>query len=367
MRVMSRSAITRAVLGFAILAALATTVASRSTSGQHADTFAARVVRLSEPAGYFDTDNLISNEASYLQVVPDLVKRRGHGGVYIGVGPDQNFSYIAAIRPAAAFLIDIRRDNLLLHLLFKALFALAPTRVEYLSLLFGRPPPAERAGWEGMNADLIARAVSGPPLDEKGIEALRGRVTVTIARMGIALSSADLETIDRFHRRFIGAGLDLRFQSHGRPPRSYYPTYRDLLRARDPAGQQTCFLATEEAYRFVREMQARDAILPVTGDLGGKKAMAAIAKMLTERRQHVSAVYVSNVEFYLFPGGRFSRYVENLRTLPRQPDAVLIRSAFGPYASGGSSYSSSHLQRITDLLQRSDTGRIRSYADLIPY
>ena len=52
------------------------------------------------------------------------------GGAYIGVGPDQNFSYIARIRPSVAYIIDIRRDNLLLHLLFKALFARAPDRVD---------------------------------------------------------------------------------------------------------------------------------------------------------------------------------------------------------------------------------------------
>src|SRR5689334_13818903 len=90
--------------------------------------FAARIERLSEPAGEFDTDNLISNEQSYLDIVPALKAPGMSGGVYIGVGPDQNFSYIAALRPSIAFIIDIRRDNLLLHLLFKALFTEARNR-----------------------------------------------------------------------------------------------------------------------------------------------------------------------------------------------------------------------------------------------
>ena len=90
--------------------------------------FAARVAALSEPSGYFDTDNLISNERSYLHVVP-VLRALPRGGAYIGVGPDQNFSYLAHVRPSIAFLVDIRRDNLLLHLLFKALFAQATTRV----------------------------------------------------------------------------------------------------------------------------------------------------------------------------------------------------------------------------------------------
>src|SRR3954466_14192725 len=82
--------------------------------------FAALVARLSEPGGYFDSDNIITNEASYLHVASQLEKVHVHGGIYLGVGPDQNFSYIALIKPQIALLIDVRRDNLLEHLLFKS-------------------------------------------------------------------------------------------------------------------------------------------------------------------------------------------------------------------------------------------------------
>ena len=114
-----------------------------------ATSFAALIDRLSEPGGDFGGDNLISNEQSYLQVMPALEGRHVTGGAYVGVGPDQNFSYIAQVRPAVAFIIDIRRDNLLLHLLFKALFAISPTRVEY-------PQPADRP-----SAARAARDVDG--------------------------------------------------------------------------------------------------------------------------------------------------------------------------------------------------------------
>src|ERR1700741_1964490 len=88
-----------------------------------AQSFAGLVARLSEPGGYFDTDNLVSNERSYLHVAGKLRELGGSsGGAYLGVGPDQNFSYILAVRPALALIIDIRRDNLLQHLLFKTIF-----------------------------------------------------------------------------------------------------------------------------------------------------------------------------------------------------------------------------------------------------
>src|SRR5438093_5508360 len=109
--------------------------------GQATSPFAATIAQLSERGGYFDTDNLISNERSYLHVVPGLKALTPSGGAYIGVGPDQNFSYIAQVRPTSAFIVDVRRDNLLLHLLFKAIFARARNRAEYLCMLTGRPVP----------------------------------------------------------------------------------------------------------------------------------------------------------------------------------------------------------------------------------
>ena len=109
--------------------------------------FAALVARLSETGGVFDSDNIISNEASYLQIASQLTKTGVHGGVYIGVGPDQNFSYIALIRPSIAFMLDIRRDNLLEHLLFKSLFMMSRNRTEYLCLLLGKPIPPDIDKW----------------------------------------------------------------------------------------------------------------------------------------------------------------------------------------------------------------------------
>src|SRR5262245_36966044 len=119
--------------------------------------FADIIERLSEPPGTFDTDNLISNERSYLDVIPEIVAGQIQRGAYIGDGPDQNFSYIARIRPSVAYIVDIRRENLLLHLLFKALFAEARTRAEYLCLLTGRRFPVGTERWKSATiAELAA-------------------------------------------------------------------------------------------------------------------------------------------------------------------------------------------------------------------
>src|SRR3954464_5695733 len=119
--------------------------------------FAGLVARLSEPGGYFDSDNIITNEASYLQVASQLTKVGVHGGLYMGVGPDQNFSYIALVRPSLALMVDIRRANLLEHLLFKPFFVAAPNRLEYLCLLLGKPAPTDVDQWTRRStADILA-------------------------------------------------------------------------------------------------------------------------------------------------------------------------------------------------------------------
>src|SRR6187431_1154163 len=96
----------------------------------------------SEPGGTFHSDNFVSNEGRFQLVLPDLVKRARPGRLYIGVGPEQNFTYMSVVRPAMAFIIDIRRGNLQEHLLYKALMEMSADRADFLSRLFSRPRPA---------------------------------------------------------------------------------------------------------------------------------------------------------------------------------------------------------------------------------
>src|SRR2546423_5581353 len=99
------------------------------------------VSEFSEPGGFFRSDNFVSNETTFQYVIPDLMKGRAPGGVYVGVGPDQNFSYIVALRPRIAFVVDIRRQNMLEHLMYKAALELSRDRADFLSRLFSRPRP----------------------------------------------------------------------------------------------------------------------------------------------------------------------------------------------------------------------------------
>src|SRR5262245_39825078 len=100
------------------------------------------VSEFSEPHGFYQYNVVTSNEVSYQYVVPNLIKRGRFGGVYLGVGPEQNFTYIAAIQPKLAFIFDIRRDMLFIHLMYKSIFEMSADRVEFVSNLFSRKAPA---------------------------------------------------------------------------------------------------------------------------------------------------------------------------------------------------------------------------------
>jgi hypothetical protein len=335
-------------------------------------TFARLVAQLSESGGYFDSDNLMSNEASYLHVLGRMRTLGVTGGAYLGVGPDQNFSYIAQVRPRIAFIIDIRRDNLLQQLLFKAAFMRGRNRAEYLALLFGRPAPAEPQPWEASTIeDLVAWVDSTPPSPDAAAAA-QAAILSTVRAFDVPLDQRDLETIARFHRTFIDAGLDLRYTSHNRPPRAYYPTYRQLLLERDLTGKQGSYLASEADYRFLRSLQERHLVIPVVGDLAGEHAVAAIGRLIAERGEKVSAFYTSNVEQYLMRDGvSFDRFAANVRRLPRDPRSVIIRSYFGggfyrqhPNAVPGY-YSTQLLQTLDSFVAEHEVGGYQTYRDVV--
>jgi hypothetical protein len=88
----------------------------------------------SEPDGLYLFQVVTSNELSYQSVLPELTKAVPSGGAYFGVGPEQNFTYISALRPKIAFLIDIRRDMLLEHLMYKAVFEMSATRADFVGM-----------------------------------------------------------------------------------------------------------------------------------------------------------------------------------------------------------------------------------------
>src|SRR6185503_10383613 len=138
----------------------------------------------------------------------------------------------------------------------------------------------------------------------------------------------DVETIKRFHDAFIAEGPALRFTSYGRAPAAGYPDFAQLAMERDLAGRQRSFLASEEAFQFVKSLEDRNLLIPVVGNFAGAKAFDAVARWMTTNGEKLSALYASNVEQYLVRDGGFDVFAANALRLPRDSKSVIIRSCF---------------------------------------
>lgn len=331
--------------------------------------FAALMAHLSEDGGYFPSDNLISNESGYQKVLEKLDELNVRGGVYIGVGPEQNFTYIAHLRPVRAFILDIRRDNLLQHLMFKALFVTARNRAEYLSLLLSRPLKHSRQRLDKATLSELVAAFDQTSANPSQFQANLKKVYRLIeSRFGVALTTDDRDRLEFIYRSFFQAGLDLRYESHLQRSWRWFPTLRDLLLETDRSGRQRTFLASEESFQFLKQLQERDLITPVTGDFAGPKALRAIGDHIRQMGERVSVFYTSNVEFYLMQQDSFAAFAENVRSLPRDERSLIIRSYLGfghrhPEAAPGHLLTTL-LQPIDRFLRLYDAGDYRTYADL---
>jgi hypothetical protein len=310
----------------------------------------------SESDGTFHSENLVSNEARFQAVIPSLTQSAIPGRAYVGVGSEQNFSYIAAIRPAIAFIVDIRRGNLDLHLVYKALFETSANRVEFVSKLFSRKAPAGLSA-SSSAAEIFAafeRATPSQELYDQNLKAIKAQL---VNKHGFKLSSGDLDGIDFVYSAWFQAGPDIQYElttgggriggrgignrgigrggRGGRGSRGggEFPSYSDLMTASDGAGKNRSYLASEELFRFVKDLEERNLIVPVVGNFGGPKALRAVGAYLKQKNAVVSAFYTSNVEQYLREDGIWNNFCASAATLPVDASSVFIRSERGGFAT----------------------------------
>ena len=327
---------------------------------------------LSEDGGYFRSDNFTSNETPYLHIVDKLKALGASGGAYVGVGPEQNFTYIAKIRPKFAVLIDIRRQAIIQHLMYKAIFHHSPTRAQFLSLLLSRPIPKEKIqAVDGTAPELVAFFEQGTA-DERTYTTNLALIRKTIQEdFQYPLSVTDVTSLEFVYRTFKTEGLDIAFRidNFGDPGRGgYFPGLKDLMVQTDLNGKMGNFLASKDDYEYVKNLHKKNMIIMVVGDFGGKKALAAIGDYLSKSGYTVSAFYTSNVEQYLFESGSFDAFANNVRRLPINDKSLFIRSASGRYphpARLPGHRSATLMQKIGVFLKDFDEGRYKSHYDLV--
>lgn len=331
---------------------------------------------LSEPPGFFRSENLVSNEHTFQFVIPDLAKTVKPGGVYVGVAPDQNFTYIAAIRPRLAFIVDVRRGNLLIHLMYKALFELSADRAEFLARLFSKRRP-DGLGARSTAVELFS-AYARVRMENADYQAEYARNLADLQihltkRKGFKLSDEDLSQLQAICFAFFWDGPGIRYTTSpsgigGARMGSNFPSYEELMMQTDWDGQSRSYLATEELFKVVKAMQERNLIVPVTGNFAGPKALRAVGRYIADRGATVSAFYVSNVEQYLFQDQMFDRFAANVATLPVDESSVFIRSVSSRFGYNGtrtwSDGRATALHPINDFLTAFTAGLLRQYPDV---
>jgi hypothetical protein len=294
-----------------------------------------------------------------LQVAPGLHEYAKQGGAYIGVGPEQNFTYIAMVRPDVAFVVDIRRRNALVQLIYKALFEQAESRSHLLAMLLARPYEASSApGPDARIEDILSHATKLP----RSRDTLRETESWILDRIdnnyGVKLNWADRLAIKESLKAFYDDQLDIKFELLVKS-KDRYPTLRELMTSADPKGQQQSYLASEEYFRFVQHMQRENRIVPLVGNFAGDRALLAIAAYLKEQDVPVTTFYVSNVEEYLLQDKLWPKWVRNIEALPIVQESLFIRAHLARGERDHPMRMPGH--RTTTLLQRMADFRTRQH------
>ena len=325
------------------------------------------VTDLSEPNGYFQSENYVGNELSFQWVIPELQKTVKPGGVYLGVGPDQNFTYIAALQPKIVFIVDIREGNLLQLLMYKALMELSADRADFAAKLFGRTKPV------GMKADASANdilaAVYALPADRTVHAATLKDINEHLTKThGFPLTATQLRSLEQIFATFFAYGPGITY-SNGNSGRggNQYPTYWDMQVTDDGQGKNHAYMQTDEQFRAIKRMEEANLIVPIIGNFGGPKAIRAVGTWVRDHGAVVTTFYTSNVEQYLFQDNLWREYYKNVATLPLDDTSRFIRSAFnmGGFGGGGGVRSAQLTCGIQDLLAAFSAGKINSYYDVI--
>jgi hypothetical protein len=278
------------------------------------------ITDFSEPGGSFQLEIITSNETSYQSVLPELVRGTKPGGTFFGVGPEQNFTYIAALQPKIAFIFDIRRDMMLEHLMYKSVFEMSANRVEFVSNLFSRPAPVQLT--DASSVQAMFQAFSRVPADAALAEThFKGILTRLKTGHHFAISTADETRLHTIYFTFAREGV-LNFSSS-----FMSPGYAGLMMTTDRTGKNWSFLVSKDNYDRVRLMQQKNLIVPLVGDFGGSKALRMAGQYLKEHGAVLDVFYLSNVEDYI--GGAWPQYVANIASFPKNSSSILMRWHIG--------------------------------------
>jgi hypothetical protein len=231
--------------------------------------------------------------------------------------------------------------------------------------LFSRPRPA---GLDAKSTDknLFEAFASARPDPAFFRENLRVVMDHLVKKHGFQLTGDDADRIEYVYNSFFSGVVSMALNGRGRGQ----ATYADLMTATDLAGQHRSYLATEDNFRFMQELEKKNLIVGLVGDFAGPKALRAVGQYVREHDATVTVFYTSNVEQYLFQDpDNWKLFYSNVGALPMTASTTFIRSlgGNGPAANvrapGGRW--TSLLCSMIDLVREYNAGRIQTYRDVI--
>ena len=386
----------RTILALVALAVVATTAAAQSKVPERLSDaeFWKLMTDYSEPWGYFRSENFVSNETSLQWVIPELQKTVKPGTVYLGVAPDQNFTYIINLKPSIAFMVDIRHQNAMQHLLFKALVETSANRAEFLSKLFSTPPITGVSDTATVLQlfEAQSKLQADSALYRRNLAMVKERL---MKGHGFALSDSEQVSLDCVYGAFFNAGprITYNYSSSCRNPGPGFrgpvypgggnfgrggmgmPTYLEMAAETDGTINNRSYMGSEANFRILKDYEQRNLIVPLTGNFAGDKALKTVGQWVRDHGTTIGAFYTSNVEQYLFQqDDEAARFYRNVATLPLDAGSTFIRSySMGSMygAPGGVQFkpqSGRSLQLVSSIqeqLKAFDAGNLLAYISVI--
>src|SRR5262249_46368288 len=157
-------------------------------------------------------------------------------------------------------------------------------RAEFVSRLFSRPLAS------GLSAtataaeifDAVRDVERSQTLHDETIRAVRLQLVTT---HGFPLSDLDWAGIEYAFDAFETVGPNIHYLSTGTDAYggSPLPTYADLMKAVDADGAPHSYLNTEDSFRFLKNLESRNLVVPVVGDFAGPQAIRAVGGYLRKK------------------------------------------------------------------------------------
>jgi hypothetical protein len=211
-------------------------------------------------------------------------------------------------------------------------------RADFLARLWSRPRPAGLTAASSVGQLMAAFEAVAPSAETYASNLAAVAAWLTKDPHRFALRDGDLDGIDYVYKTaFFDGGPGLNYTFAGRGVGGGFgnrATYAELQMLDDGQGLNRGFLATEDNWLAVKDLETRNLIVPVVGDFGGPSAIRSVGAYLKANGAVVSAFYLSNVEQYLNQDGKEDTFLCNVAELPLDETSTFIYTGSGRYGRG---------------------------------